>query len=142
MRAFFDTNILVYAFDSSSPQKQSRALDLFEELASKGDAVLSTQVLQEFFVVVTRKLGTPLSSEDAEEVVRQFARLPTVVIDPDLVLQAVHFTRAHQVSFWDALLVAAARFAGAAELLTEDLQHGQTIEGVRIVNPFIEASTG
>jgi predicted nucleic acid-binding protein len=142
VRAFFDTNILVYAFDSSSPRKQSRALDLFDELASKGDAVLSTQVLQEFFVVVTRKLAAPLSSEHAEEIVRQFAQLPTVVIDPDLILQAIHFTRAHRVSFWDALLVAAAKCAGAAELLTEDLQQGQMIEGVRIVNPFIETSAG
>ena len=140
MRAFFDTNVLVYAFDSSAPEKQDRALNLFDALASKGDAVLSTQVLQEFFVVTTRKLATPLSSERAEEIVRQFAQLPTVIIDPDLILQAVRFTRAHQVTFWDALVVAAAKFGGATELLTEDLQHGQTIEGVRIVNPFIEAS--
>jgi predicted nucleic acid-binding protein len=140
VRAFFDTNVLVYAFDSSTPQKQVRALDLFDVLASRGDAVMSTQVLQEFFVVTTRKLATPLSSERAEEIVRQFAQLPTVVIDPDLILQAIRVTRAHQVSFWDALLIAAAKFAGAAELLTEDMQHGQTIEGVRIVNPFIEAS--
>ncbi|MGB8436138.1 MAG: PIN domain-containing protein [Burkholderiales bacterium] len=140
MRVFFDTNVLVYAFDSSAPEKQNRALDLFNVLALKGDAVLSTQVLQEFFVVTTRKLAIPLSSERAEEIVGQFAQLPTVVIDPDLILQAIRVTRAHQVSFWDALLIAAAKFAGATELLTEDLQHGQTIEGVRIVNPFVEAS--
>jgi predicted nucleic acid-binding protein len=78
VRAFFDTNVLVYAFDSSTPQKQVRALDLFDVLASRGDAVMSTQVLQEFFVVTTRKLATPLSSERAEEIVRQFAQLPTV----------------------------------------------------------------
>jgi len=142
VRAFFDTNVLVYAFDSSAPEKQNRALDLFNVLALKGDAVLSTQVLQEFFVVTTRKLAIPLSSERAEEIVRQFAQLPTVVIDPDLILQAIRVTRAHQVSFWDALLIAAAKFAGATELLTEDLQHGQTIEGVRISNPFVEASAG
>jgi predicted nucleic acid-binding protein len=142
VRAFFDTNVLVYAFDSSAPEKQNRALDLFNVLALKGDAVLSTQVLQEFFVVTTRKLAIPLSSERAEEIVRQFAQLPTVVIDPDLILQAIRVTRAHQVSFWDALLIAAAKFAGATELLTEDLQHGLTIEGVRISNPFVEASAG
>jgi predicted nucleic acid-binding protein len=138
MRAFFDSNILAYIFDVHEPAKQRTARDRFEALSRTGDAILSSQVLSEFFVTVTRKLKVPVSFDDAARLVRDLARLPIVAIDVDLVQRAVDWSRRYDLSYWDALIIAAAGAGGATELLTEDLKHGQTIEGVRIVNPFIE----
>jgi predicted nucleic acid-binding protein len=141
MRVFFDSNILVYIFDVHEPAKQRTARDRFEHVSRAGNAVLSSQVLSEFFVIVTRKLKVPVSCDDAARLVRDLARLPIVAIDADLVQRAVDWSRRYDLSYWGALIVAAACAGGATELVTEDLQHGQTIEGVRIVNPFIGAST-
>jgi predicted nucleic acid-binding protein len=134
--AFFDTNLLVYLFDSASPEKQGKARDVFSERAQRDEVLLSTQVLQEFYVTVTRKLASPLSADQAERLVRDFAAFPIVSTDAPLVVAAVALSRRHRLSLWDAMIVVAARAGGAAELLTEDLQHGQVLEGVRIVNPF------
>lgn len=139
MRAFFDSNILVYLFDVHAPAKQRAARDRFERHARAGDALLSSQVLSEFFVTITRKLAVPVPDDDASRLVRDLAALPIVAIDADLVLRAIEWSRRHELSYWDALIVAAASAGGAAELITEDLQHGRTIEGMRIVNPFAEA---
>lgn len=136
MTAFFDTNLLVYLFDSASPEKQGKARDVFSERAQRDEVLLSTQVLQEFYVTVTRKLASPLSADQAERLVRDFAAFPIVSTDAPLVVAAVALSRRHRLSLWDAMIVVAARAGGAAELLTEDLQHGQVLEGVRIVNPF------
>lgn len=136
MTAFFDTNLLVYLFDSASPEKQGKARDVFSERAQRDEVLLSTQVLQEFYVTVTRKLATPLSADQAERLVRDFAAFPIVSTDAPLVVAAVALSRRHRLSLWDAMIVVAARAGGAAELLTEDLQHGQVLEGLRIVNPF------
>ncbi|HET9044004.1 MAG TPA: PIN domain-containing protein [Burkholderiales bacterium] len=140
MTAFFDTNVLVYLFDSASPEKQGRARDVFSERAQRDEVVLSTQVLQEFYVTVTRKLAPPLSADEAERLVRDFAAFPVVSTDAPLVGAAIALSRRHQLSLWDAMIVVAARAGGASELLTEDLQHGQVLEGVRIVNPFRAAA--
>lgn len=140
MTAFFDTNVLVYLFDSASPEKQGRARDVFSERAQRDEVVLSTQVLQEFYVTVTRKLAPPLSADEAERLVRDFAAFPVVSTDAPLVGAAIALSRRHQLSLWDAMIVVAARAGGATELLTEDLQHGQVLEGVRIVNPFRAAA--
>ena len=137
MRSFFDTNVLVYMFDEDSPKKKPRAQALFEQETAAGRAVLSTQVLQEFYVVVTRKLTIPLASEVAEEVVRNLAAFPVMQIDAPLVLAAIGRSRLLTVSFWDALVVETAITSGAVRLLTEDLQHGQVIDGMRIENPFL-----
>jgi predicted nucleic acid-binding protein len=138
--AFFDTNLLVYLFDSASPEKQGKARDVFSERAQRDEVLLSTQVLQEFYVTVTRKLASPLSADQAERLVRDFAAFPVVSTDAPLVVAAVALSRRHRLSLWDAMIVMAARAGGAAELLTEDLQHGQVLEGVRIVNPFRAAA--
>jgi predicted nucleic acid-binding protein len=133
-RVFVDTNVFVYADDDDTADKRDRARALLSELISRSQAVVSTQVLQEFFVVATRKLG--LSKEDARRRVETFARLHVVLVRPELVLSAIDLHRLHSISFWDALVLRSAAVAGCARLLTEDLQHGQVIDGVRIENPF------
>lgn len=137
-RSFFDTNVLLYLFDNSVPAKKARAQEVFYDEVEAGRAVLSTQILQEFYVNATRKLAEPLSAEAAEEQVRDFARLPLVRTDEVMILAAIERHRSMSFSFWDALVVEAALRAGADRLLTEDLQHGQEIEDLTVENPFLE----
>ena len=137
-RAFFDTNVLLYLFDNSVPAKKAQAQEVFYDEVEAGRAVLSTQILQEFYVNATRKLAEPLSAEAAEEQVRDFARLPLVRTDEVMILAAIERHRSMSFSFWDALVVEAALRAGADRLLTEDLQHGQEIEDLTVENPFLE----
>ena len=139
-RSFFDTNVLLYLFDNSVPAKKGRAQEIFYEEVEAGRAVLSTQVLQEFYVNATRKLAEPLSAEVAEAQVRDFARLPLVRADETMILGAIRRHRSMSFSFWDALVVEAALRAGADRLLTEDLQHGQNIEDLAVENPFLEVA--
>lgn len=141
-RSFFDTNVLLYLFDNSVPEKKERAQEVFSEEVDAGCAVLSTQVLQEFYVNATRKLAEPLSAEVAEEQVRDFARLPLIRADETMILAAIGRHKSMSFSFWDALVVEAALRAGAGRLLTEDLQHGQKIEGLIVENPFLEVAEG
>ena|SRR5258707_11510753 len=133
--AFFDTNVLVYADDTSSPDKQNRSIKLFVEHLRDGTAVVSLQVLQEYFAAVTRKLK--VAPELAQRKVEIIAHSRVVRFDASDVIAAIEIHRLTQVSFWDALIVHAARSAGAAVLYTEDLQHGAVLGGVRIVNPFV-----
>jgi predicted nucleic acid-binding protein len=100
------------------------------------DLVVSTQVLQEFYVVITRKLKNPLSEERAARAVRGIAKLDVVGVDVPLVLAAVDRSRAAKISLWDALIVEAASRAGCDGVLSEDLNAGQVMHGVRIENPF------
>lgn len=136
MRSFFDTNILVYLFDEDNPEKKAQAQVLLEKETESGRALLSTQVLQEFFVAVTRKLEVPLPVEKAEEVVGQLMVLTLVEISGSHILKAIRKSINLQFSFWDALIIEAAVSGGASILYTEDLQHGQTIDNVKILNPF------
>lgn len=138
MRAFFDTNVLVYLFDADDRDKQAEAREILRQSAADGRVLLSTQVLQEFYVSVTRKLAEPLSEEEATRAVRDLARFPVVQIDPTLILAAIDGSRRYRFSFWDALIIQAAIQGGADALYTEDLQHGQVVDGLRITNPFIE----
>jgi predicted nucleic acid-binding protein len=137
MLVFFDTNILVYLFDQDAPAKRDRAKALFQQEVEAGRFAASTQVLQEFYVAVTRKLAVPLPATDAEEAVRALADLTIAQIDSPLILNAIDRSRSMQVSFWDALIVEAALSVGATCLLTEDLQHGREVNGLRITNPFL-----
>ncbi len=134
---FFDTNILVYLFDGDAPAKRDRAREVFGREVESGRFVTSTQVLQEFYVAVTRKLTLPLSSEEAEDAVAALIELPVTPVNPRLILQGIRRAREMQVSFWDALIIEAALVAGAGRLMTEDLQHGRDVDGLRIVNPFV-----
>lgn len=136
-RTFFDTNILLYMYDDDEPEKKNRALQLFDEEVNADRAALSTQVLQEFYVNATRKIETPLTPERAAARVRDLSKLPLVQVDSALILAAIARCREMSFSFWDALIVETALKARADRLLTEDLQHGQVIDGMRIENPFL-----
>ena len=132
--AFFDTNVLIYADDGSSPKKQKLATALIAEHLRAQTAVVSLQVLQEYFVAATRKLG--LTAEAAQRKVEIFAKTRIVRLEPADVIAAIELHRLRQISFWDALIVHAARCAGAAILYSEDLQAGAVLGGIRMVNPF------
>lgn len=135
--AFVDTNVVVYAFDDDEPARQQRAREV---LSAPADVmlVLSTQVLAEFYMTVTRKLARPLDAATASQAVAELAELPVVSTDADLVLAAVDLAQQHRLSLWDALIVQAASAAGCATLLTEDLAAGAVLAGVRIENPFAD----
>jgi predicted nucleic acid-binding protein len=134
--AFFDTNVLLSAADVSSPEKQERAVTLFAGHLREGRAVVSLQVLQEYFVAATRKLG--VTPELAQQKVSVMARANIVRFATGDVIAAIELHRLTSISFWDALIVQAARSAGARVLYSEDLQSGGVIGGVRVVNPFTE----
>ena len=134
-RVFVDTNIFLYAEDDDAPVKRDRAREVLAPLISSGRAVVSTQVLQEYFVVATRKLGLP--ADRVRQRVAALAQLDVVVVRPDLVLGAIDLHRLHSISFWDALVVRSASAAGCGRLLSEDLNAGQVMDGVVIVNPLI-----
>lgn len=141
-RTMVDTNVLVYLFDQDAPDKQRVARRLLETLAVEGRLVLSTQVLQELYVVLTRKLQVGLTPEDAEAAVAGFAVFEVAGIDRETVLHAIALSRRHKVSLWDALIVQSALDKGCEVLLTEDLQDGWTVQGVRVENPFLELKAG
>src|SRR2546428_1954383 len=124
MKSFLDTNVLVYLFDRDAPEKQTKARRLLEREAKEGRVFLSTQVLQEFYVSVTRKLGQPLDLETAYRAVRSLAALPIIQVDPLLILSAIRRSQSNQLSFWDALIVQAALDGGADHRYTEDLRQG------------------
>jgi len=134
-RTFLDTNILIYADDLDGGDKREVARELLRDALTSGRGVVSTQVLQEFFVIATRKLG--IDAEIARRKVALVAQMDLVLVRLDLILGAIDLHRLHHLSFWDALVVKSAAAAGCTRLLTEDLQDGQVIDGVRIRNPFV-----
>lgn len=138
MKSFFDTNILVYLFDGDAPDKQTRAQSLLAQETAAGRILLSTQVLQEFYVTVTRKLATPLPPQEARQALAHLGALTCVNVDANHVLAAADRSQNLQLSFWDALIIESALAGGANRLYTEDLQHGQVIGNLRIENPFLE----
>ena len=133
--AFFDTNILVYVDDRSVPDKQKRADDLFTGHLRDGMAALSLQVLQEYYATVTRKLD--IAPDFAQRRVEVLSLANIVRFEAKDVIAAIELHRLLRISFWDALIVHAARVSGAAVLYSEDFQHGTVLGGVRIVNPFL-----
>jgi predicted nucleic acid-binding protein len=135
-RVFLDTNVLVYLFDADDPAKQRRVQALLSDRELRAQLILSTQVLQEFYVSVTRKLGTPLDPEAAFQAVQDLAAFPVVQIDPPLILLAIQRSRKAKVSFWDALILETALAAGATLLYSEDFRDGAVFGGLRIANPF------
>lgn len=133
VECFLDTNILVYAAAGHDVEaKQSRAL----EIIAREEFGLSAQVLQEFFVTVSRKVEVRLSAEQAIEWIEQFEAFPCVAIDAALVKIAIEFSERYQISYWDGAIVAAAEVLGAKMLYSEDLNHDQLYGSVRVRNPF------
>lgn len=135
-RAFFDTNILVYSFDSTDQGKYEIASDLIIRAYQKGDGVISTQVLKEFYVTVTQKIPLKMDMDDAEQVIRDFSLWTVVETSVSLILKAIRFQRQHRFSFWDAMIVTAAKVSNCTTILTEDLSHDIIIDDIRILNPF------
>lgn len=133
---FIDTNILVYAHDASETVRQPIARALVERLWADRSGVLSTQVLQEFYVVATRKLSPPVPRSEAREIVALYGTWPIVSIDVALILDATSLEERVGLSFWDALIVEAARRGGATRLVSEDFQDGSQIDGIGVEDPF------
>lgn len=134
-RSFFDSNLLVYTDDQDAPEKQRIALQLIEGARLGRKGVLSTQVLQEYFVSAVRKLGVPATV--ARRKVEIFSHFELVRIDADDILAAIDLHRLHQFHFWDCLIIRAALRSGCSILFSEELQSGRKIEGLEIVNPFV-----
>ena len=135
-KVFLDTNIIIYAYDASAKEKHEQAKKLLVDLWDSGQGVLSTQVLQEFFVNVTQKIPQPLTVNMAKDIVSDLLRWEIVVNDGDSIMEAIELHSRHKYSFWDSLIIQAAIKGGASLLLSEDLDGGQTIHGVVIKNPF------
>jgi predicted nucleic acid-binding protein len=133
---FVDTNVLAYAHDRSEPVKQPVARALLDGLWRDRAGALSSQVLQELYVVVTRRFHPPVPPSAARELVVLYASWPVMQVDVPMILAASELEERQTLSFWDALIVEAARRSGATRLLTEDLQHGRVVDGIRIDNPF------
>jgi len=133
--AFLDTNVIVYAFDTSAPDKQATARGILE----RANLVTSTQVLGELYVTLTRKIPITLPASGAQQVIEKLRTGSVIDISADLVSAAIKTSIRFQLSYWDALIIEAAVASGCATVLTEDLNDGETINGVRVVNPFVTA---
>ena len=134
MRSFFDTNVLAYTDDAGEPNKQATALKLHAASHQRGQGVVSTQVLQEYFVTTTRTIG--VDPVIARRKLELFARMNAVVNQVDDAIAAVDLARLHSLSFWDALIVRAAQRAECSVLYSEGMQDGWRIDGLQNVNPF------
>lgn len=133
-KAFLDTNIIVYTQDADSPGKQRRSRELIEAVGRSGDGVISTQVLQESYVAATRKLGLPPLA--AKAILKTLSVFETVQVSPGLIQDAIDCSILNELSFRDALVLAAAASSGCVTVYSEDLNAGQTILGVRVENPL------
>ena len=131
---FLDTSILLYTISADPAESAKRRVAI--DIVASMDWVVSAQVLQEFYANATRKRAGGISVEAANTLLRQFIPRAKVAIDGALVAQAAQISQQHQISHWDAAIIAAAVRSGAAQLVTEDLNAGQVIEGIAVVNPF------
>ena len=136
-KVFVDTNILVYAHDLDAGNKHDQAAEIVSQVWESRNGVLSTQVLQEFYVTLTRKVSSTLSKLEARKLVQKYSHWHLVLNDLTIILQASEIEESNNISFWDALIVSAAYSQNVPTILTEDLNHGQIIEGILIRNPFI-----
>jgi len=138
-RVFVDTNVLVYAYDRSEPHKQRRALQVLDRLAVTGAGVISTQVLSEFFVAVTRKITVPLSVEEASERVKNYLQSWMVVdVTGMVLLEAIRGVQEHHFNFWDAQIWATAKLNQVPVVFSEDFSAGSVTEGVKFITPFAD----
>ena len=136
---FADTNLLVYARDASEPEKQPRAHDWVTALWADQCGRTGYQVLSEYYVTVTRKLEPGLSEEEAWNDIKDLFTWEPVAVDETVMQNARAISRRFSLSWWDALIVAAAQASSCQYLITEDLQHGQDIDGLQVVDPFKRA---
>ena len=136
-KIFVDSNVLIYAHDEDAGVRQRRAAEWLEKLWESRTGCLSTQVMQEFYVNVTQKIKTRLSPGAAREILRNYTPWVHAPLTALTVLRASEIAEVWKLSFWDSMIVAAAEQEGAGELLTEDMNPGQVIAGVKILNPFL-----
>jgi predicted nucleic acid-binding protein len=134
---FVDTNILVYAFDESDTERQQRAERALAPLFLQDRIRLSTQVLQEFYVTMTRKVRAAWKPGEALEVLDDLAAWPLLVVNYELIRESVLLSEESRISFWDSLVVNSAARSGADTLFTEDLNDGQVVRGIRVSNPLL-----
>jgi predicted nucleic acid-binding protein len=134
-----DTNVLVYSFDRAEPEKRAQAMKIILELQSASLGYLSVQCLSEFINVTTRRKAPLLTFAEASVYVDDFLlAFPTIPLTPTIILEALRGTREHLVSYYDAQIWACAKLNQIPIIFSEDFQDGQTLEGVRFVNPFVE----
>jgi predicted nucleic acid-binding protein len=136
-KCFVDTNILVYTQDLAAGDKCSRAQTLMNELWEDRKGVISTQVLQELYIALRRKLKTPMSGLEAAEILRDYSEWDVVVNNRESIFRAIDIQNRYKVSFWDALILQAAERAGAQTVYSEDFSHGTKYAGMQVVNPFM-----
>lgn len=132
---FLDTNILLYTISANPAESAKRRIAI--DIVVAMDWAVSAQVLQEFYANATGKRAGSISIDAANILLRQFIPRATVAVDAALVLKAAQISQQHQISYWDAAIVAAALRSGAEHLVTEDLNAGQVIEGITVINPFV-----
>jgi predicted nucleic acid-binding protein len=133
---FIDTNILVYCLDSSDRAKKNKCRQLLREISKDRCGVISSQVMQEFYVASTKKLK--VDKLIVKDLLHSFGKLNIITVTPDLINEAIDCSIINRLSFWDALIVVTAESANCEKMLSEDLNHGQIIRGVRIENPLID----
>jgi len=136
-KVFLDTNLLLYGYDAGSPVKHAVAVRILEGLWKSGTGILSTQVLQEFFVNVTKKIPKPLSVTVGRGIVEDFLKWKIVAIEGRTILRAIDLHETHKYAFWDSLVIQSAIEGGAKWLLSEDFKDGQRIGDLTIRNPFL-----
>ena len=135
-RQFIDTNILVYAHDCSAGNKREIARDLLENLWEEKNGCLSIQVLQEFYVIVTRKIKQPVNPQQAAKVIKNYNQWPLHSPNVEDLLEAINIQKQAPISFWDALIIRSAQRLGCTCLWTEDLNNGQDYVGILVKSPF------
>lgn len=135
-KVFVDTNVIVYAYDKDAGEKHRVAAEIMKDLWRSGLGTISTQILQEFFVTLTKKISKPMDISVVRETIRRLSKWDVLLIDVDMILRATELQERYKYSFWDSLIIAAAIAGGARTILSEDLADGQTIQGLTIKNPF------
>jgi len=135
-KIFIDTNILVYSIDKFDKRKQNKARLIIKKIAGESTIVISTQVLQEFYVASVKKLNAnPLV---IKEIINGFEKFDIITVNVEMIKDAIDLSLVNKISFWDALIVVAAEISKCSVIFTEDLNHGQTLKGIQIVNPFLQ----
>jgi predicted nucleic acid-binding protein len=135
---FVDTNVLVYAYDSSTGEKHKRAKALLKQLWEHKSGCLSVQVLQELYVNLTCKVAYPIDSESATQIIADLCTWQIHAPDGSDVLGAIRIQQHHQLSFWDAMILRSAAEMGCGVLWSEDFSNGQVYDGVKVINPMSE----
>lgn len=135
-KIFIDTNILIYAHDLDAGKKHNIAVEIIKDIWEGRSGVISTQVLQEFYINMTRKILKTISPMEVREIIRSYMSWEIIENSPMSIIRASEIEEKYRISFWDALIVVAAYSAQVDKILTEDLHDGQMMEGIFIENPF------